>query len=262
MQTNRIVGFAVTAAVVIAAACAAPGAMAATKVSPAETAIQAAAKQNRYVIATFYKKNDAASTKMLAEAKKLQAKYSSRANFVSADVGNAVHKELISQYGADRAPLPLTLVIAPNGAVTAGYPNEIKKTDISDAFVSSGMADVLKVLQSGKLAAVCLQSSKTKHNKESLAAAEGLNAQAQFRGAVEVVKIDPSDRGEAKFIQVCKADAGADDAQIVVIAPPGRIVGKFAGTATTDSITATLVKAFSGSGCGTGSSGAGGCCPK
>ena len=262
MRMNRIVGLAATAAVIIGVACSAPGAKAATKTSPAETAIQAAARQNRYAIVTFYKKNDAASTKMLATAKKLQAKYSSRANFVSVDVGNSIHQGTISRYGADRSPVPLTLVIAPNGAVTAGYPNEIKKTDISDAFVSSGMADVLKVLQSGKLAAVCLQSSKTKHNKESLAAAEGLNTQAQFRGAVEVVKIDPSDRGEAKFIQVCKADAGADDAQIVIIAPPGRIVGKFAGTATTDSMMAALAKAFSGGGCGTGSSGAGGCCPK
>ncbi|MCL5103591.1 MAG: hypothetical protein M1133_05690 [Armatimonadetes bacterium] len=261
MRMNRIVGIAVTAVVVIAAACAVPAAKAAPKASTAETAIQAAARQNRYALVTFYKKNDSASTKMLAEAKKLHAKYSSRANFVSADVGNAVHQELISRYGADRSPVPLTLVIAPNGAVTAGYPNEIKKTDISDAFVSSGMAEVLKVLQSGKLAAVCLQNSKTKHNRESLAAAEGLNTQAQLRGAVEVVKIDPSDRSEAKFIQTCKADAGSDSAQIVIIAPPGRVVGKFDGTATADSMTATLMKSLGG-GCGGGSCGPGGCSPK
>ena len=262
MRMNGIAGLAATAAVVIVTALASPQAYAASKTSPAETVIRAAARQNRYAIVTFYKKNDAASTKMLAEAKKLQAKYSSRSNFVSADVGNAVHQELISRYGVDRAPIPLTLVIAPNGAVTAGYPNEIKKTDLSDAFVSSGMANVLKVLQSGKLAAVCLQSPKTKLNKESLAAAEGLNTQAQLRGAVEVVKIDPSDRSEAKFIQTCKADAGSDSAQIVIIAPPGRIVGTFDGTATTDSMMAALTKAFSGATCGSGSSGAGGCCPR
>ena len=253
MRMNRIVGLAVTTAVVIGVACAAPGARVAAKTSPAETAIQAAAKQNRYAIVTFYKTNDAASTKMLAEAKKLQAKCSSRTSFVSADVGNSIHQGIISRYGADRSPVPLTLVIAPNGAVTAGYPNAINKTDISDAFVSNGMADVLKVLQSGKLAAVCLQSSKTKHNKESLAAAEGLNNQAQFRGAVEVVKIDPSDRSEAKFIQICKANAGSDSARIVLIAPPGRIVGTFDGTATTSMMAASLAKS-----CG---SGGGGCAP-
>jgi len=230
MQVNRIIGFAVTA-VITAVACAAPGAMAATKTSPAEAAIQAAAKQGRYAIVTFYKQNDTASTKMLEEAKKLQATYSSRANFVIADVGNAVHKELIAKCGADRAPMPLTLVIAPNGAVTAGYPNAINKTDISDAFVSNGMANVLKTLQDGKLAAICVQSSKTTLNKESLAAAEGLKYGAQFRDAMEIVKIDPSDNSEAKLVQSLKIKADAENAQLVIIAPPGRIIGTFDGTA-------------------------------
>ncbi|MCE5322524.1 hypothetical protein LLG46_04315 [bacterium] len=259
MKMNRIVGFAMTAAVITALVCAAPMAMAATKTSPAETAIQAAAKQGRYAIVTFYKQNDAASTKMLEEAKKLQANYSSRANFVIADVGNAVHNEIITKYGADRAPMPLTLVIAPNGAVTAGYPNAINKTDISDAFVSNGMAEVLKVLQDGKLAAICIQNSKTKLNKESLAAAEGLKYGAQFQNALEIVKIDPSDSSESKLIQTLKVDASTENAQMVVIAPPGRIIGTFDGTATTDSIAATLIKALSGGTCGSGGCGSGGC---
>ena len=252
MRINSTILTAATAVTlaVIAGIASQTGPVLAAKASPAETAIQAAARQNRYALVTFYKQNDAASTKMLADARKLQAKHANRANFVSADVGNAINKGLVSRYGADRSAMPLTLVIAPNGAVTAGYPTEIMKTDISDAFVSNGMASVLKVLQSGKLAAVCLQNSRTKHNKESLAAAAGLNAQAQLRGAVEVVKIDPSDRSEAKFIQTCKANAGSESAQIVIIAPPGRIMGTFDGTATTDTMMATLSKAFSGGGCG------------
>jgi hypothetical protein len=223
----------------------------------AEAAIGAAAKQNRYVFLTFYKRNDAASTKMLAEAKKLQAKYSSRANFVSADVGNAVHQEIISRYGADRSPIPLTLVIAPNGAVTAGYPNEIKKTDISDAFVSSGMADVLKVLQSSKLALVCLQNGKTKFNKESMTAAEGLKADKTLPGLVEIVKIDPSDSRESKFLQQCKANAGSANAQVVMIIPPGRILGTFDGNTTKDKLMAGLQSAMKSCGSSCGPSGCG-----
>lgn len=257
MRINRIVGLAGMAAVVIGVACAAPGAMAATKTSPAETAIQAAAKQKRYAIVTFYKKNDAASTNMLAETKKLHAKCGSRANLVSVDVGNRIHQNLISQYRADSSPMPLTLVIAPNGAVTAGYPSAINKTDLSEAFVSDGMAKVLKVLQDGKLAAICVQSSKTKLNKESLAAAEGLKYGAQFRNALEIVKIDPSDSSEAEIIQTCRVNANSENAQLVVIAPPGRVMGTFDGTATTASISAVLVKALSGGTCGSG----GGCAP-
>lgn len=250
MQVNRIIPAAVMALVVIGTALPGSQVYAVSKTSPAETAIQAAAKRNRYAIVTFYKQKNAESTKMLTQAKKLQTKHSNRANFVSVDVGNAVHKQLISRYGVDRAPIPLTLVIAPNGAVTAGYPNEIKKSDISDAFVSSGMADVLKVLQSGKLAAVCLQNSKTKHNKESLEVAEGLKSDQRLAGVVGIVRIDPSDKNESKFMQQCKVDANSTEAQLVVIVPPGRIVGKFDGATSKDTVLASVMKSCSSGGCG------------
>jgi len=257
MRMNRIVGLALTMAAVTALACAASGAMAATKTSPAEAAIQAAAKQNRYAIVTFYRQNDAASASMRAAAKKLQAKYAGSADFVIADVDNKVHQSVISKYGVDRSPIPTTLVIAPNGAVTAEYAKAINKTDISDAFVSNGVADVLKVLQDGKLAAVCIQSSKTKFNKESLAVAEELKSGGQFRGALEIVRVDSSDTSEAYLVQYCKVDPGTENAQLVVIAPPWRIVGAFDGTSSLQLVTAILIQALSGGTCGAG----GGCAP-
>jgi cytochrome oxidase Cu insertion factor (SCO1/SenC/PrrC family) len=259
MITNVIVSFVVTAVLFAAVACAAAEEKTEAKISPSEAGIQAAEKQNLYVFATFYKQNDEASTKMLEEAKKLQAQHSSRANFVSIDVADATNKELMTRYGVDRAPIPLTLVIAPNGAVTAGYPNKINKTDLSDAFVSNGMAAVLKILQGGKLAVICVQNSNTKLNKESLAAAEGLKNDAMFQNSIEIVKIDPSDSSETKLIQSCRVDANSQNAQLVVIAPPGRIVGTFDGTATTETITAALTKAFSGGTCGGGGCAPGGC---
>ena len=239
MQLKRIVGFAMTSALIIGAACTVSGATVA-KTSPAETAIQAAAKRNCYAIVTFYKKNDAASMKMLADAKNLQAKHSTRAAFVVADVGNAVHKQLMSRYGVDRSPVPLTLVIAPNGAVTAGFPNAITKTDISDAFVSDGTAHVLKVLQSGKLALVCLQNGKTKYNKQCTAAAQGLKADTNLTGSMEIVRIDPADSRESKFLQQCKANTKSANAQVVMIIPPGRILGTFDGNTTKAKLLAGL----------------------
>ncbi|MHB9035765.1 MAG: hypothetical protein ACYC64_03800 [Armatimonadota bacterium] len=45
---------------------------------------------------------------------------------------------------------------------------------------------------------------------------------------------------EAKFVEICKVDANTDSAQLVIIVPPGRIIGTFDGAATTDSIAAAL----------------------
>jgi hypothetical protein len=228
--------------------------------SSADAAIQAAAKRNRYVFVTFYKGNDGATKSMQATVKSIQGKLAGRADFVSVDVGKQANRAIASRYGADRSPMPLTIVLAPNGAVTAGFPGQIRNTDMSGVFVSDGMASVLKVLQGGKLAAVCIQNSRTTHNRESLAAAQGLKNQAQFRGAVEVVKIDPSNRGESQLMKQWQVDTTSTDAQIVVIAPPGRVVGKFDGTTTTSLMAAVLVKSLSaGGGC---CSGGGSCAPK
>ena len=232
---------------------------AAVKVSPTEVAIRTAAARKRYIFVTFYKKGDAASNKMLAVIKSVQGKLSSKANFAIADVANPIHQRLVKRYGVNSASIPLTLVLAPNGAVTAGFPKEIKSTDFSDVFVSDGLANVLKVLQDGKLAAVCIQGAKTKFNKESLAAAEGLKTDSRLSGNVGVVRIDPTDHRESKFLQQCKINSGSANSQIMIIIPPGRVIGTFDGNTTKDKLMAGLQSAMSS--CGSGGCGPSGCGP-
>ncbi len=221
------------------------------KVSPAETAINAAARRNRYVFVTFLRRGDEASKSMLEALKPVRAKLSHRADFVSVDADDPAQQEVVSRYGADRSPIPLTIVIAPNGAVTAGYPNEITKTDLSDALVSNGLASVIKALQNQKLAIVCIQNAHTRHNKESMAAAKGLASAEGFAGAAEVVQINPADSREAKTLRQLQVKANPSEAQIVVIAPPGKVAGRFSGAVSTDAMVASVSKACgSGGSCG------------
>lgn len=239
MRTSRI---ALIAAVVLVFAAFGSNAVwaAAPKSSQAEAVIRAAAQKGRYVFVTFYKRNSAASTKMLADVKKIQSKLSRRASFTTVDVGNSAHRALVQRYGVNRSPIPLTIVLAPNGAVTAGFPTAIKKTDFSAVFVSKGKAEVLKTLQYQKLAVVCLQNTKTKHNKESLEAARGLVSEMGFSGASRIVQIDPKNRAEAGFLREFKVNTGSREAQIVIIAPPGTVLGRFSGAVSTDRIVASL----------------------
>lgn len=255
MRMNRVARLSIMAAVVIAASCTMLGARAEAS---ADSAIQAAAKKNRYAFVTFYKSNDSASKEMLNDVKSIQGKLANRADFVSVDVGDKANRQVVSRYGADRSPIPLTIVVAPNGAITAGFPREIRKTDFSDVFVSDGTAAVLKVMQNRKIAAVCLESSRTKYNKQCSATARGVRSDSRLGGAVETVTIDPSDRSESKLLKQWGVNGDSDNAQLVVIAPPGRVVGKYDGAASKDSVMASLMKSLSG-GCGGGSCGPGGC---
>ena len=229
----------------------------AVKTSPTETAIRAAAKQKRYIFVTFYKRSDPASDKMLGAINTIKNKLSGRANFARADVDSPVHAGLVKRYGVGPAAVPVTLVLAPNGAVTGAFPREIKTDDFSNALVSNGLADVLKVLQGGKLAVVCIQNGKTKFNKQSLAAAKGLQADSRLSGNVGIVKIDPSARSESKFLRQCKVDTGSANAQILLLVPPGRLMGKFDGAITKGELMAGLQEALKSCGTGCGPTGCG-----
>lgn len=225
------------------------------KKSAAEQAIEKAANQHRYVIATFYKSKDDASSKMLKTASAAAKQVKDRADFVRIDVGSAAHKPIMARYGLDDAPIPITLVIAPNGAVTAAFPRTMKDTvDLKSAFVSEGMADILKVVQAGKLAVVCLKNAKTTFNAESDATIKKLCTDKQLAGITDTLVLDPADPKEAAFYKRCGVKTDNPKAQILLVAPPGRVIGVFDGDITADQLMARLTQA-----CGSGGCGSGGC---
>ena len=220
---------------------------AAAQATELDAALRQAAELKRFTFVTFHQGNDAAGAQMITEVKSaVESKLSSRAIFVSVDASEPVNRGVLSRYGADRSPLPLTLVIAANGAVTAGYPQQIpsavKDSGFAEALAAPGMADVLKALQNGSLVAVCFQNAKTKFNAESRAAADGLKALQQFAGKVEVVVIDPANPDEAMLLKVCSVDVAMSSAQLVVIAPPGSIAGRFDGAVTTEAVAQSLAQ--------------------
>lgn len=221
------------------------------KKSAAELAMEKAATQQRYVIATFFKSKDDASSQMLKTASAAATRVKDRADFVRIDVANAAHKPLIARYGLEDAPIPMTLVIAPNGAVTAAFPRTMKdKEDLSTAFVSAGMADILKVVQAGKLAVVCLKNAKTTLNAEGDATVKKLCADKQLAGITDTLVMDPADPKEAEFYKRCGVKTDHPKAQILLVAPPGRVIGVFDGDITSDQLMARLTQACGSGGCG------------
>lgn len=185
----------------------------------------------------------------------VNSKFPTRARFIEIDTANRSHAELLAKYGVSPAHLPLTIVVAPNGAITGGFPKQItdedKATAFAGALTSPGMAEILLAIQQGKLAAICVQGAKTKHNSASLKAARNLAANPQFAAsAIKIIKVDPANAAEAKVMQVCRIDPSISDAQLVIIAPPGRVVGKFPGTATAKEVANAVIQALSGSGGG------------
>jgi hypothetical protein len=117
-----------------------------------------------------------------------------------------------------------------------------------------GMQKTLKALQDRKLVLLCVQSAATKNNEPATRAAQDLKADARYGSFTEIVNLDPSDPAEASFLAKLGVDPKSDEATTVVLAPPGSVVAKVQGAASSQTLLAALQKAAAstGSGCAPG----------
>jgi len=222
-------------------------------------AMQQAASANKYLFAFFYEKDDdgtRAARKTFDEAVK---KITPAPHSVALDRTAPAEKELVTKFGVDRAPMPLVLAIAPNGAVTGGFKvADLTVERLQDAVASAGLQTCLKALQDRRLVLVCLQNGRTQANEEAM---KGVNdfKTTQFGSMTEIVKIDPTDPKETKLLAQLKADPQAKTATTAFLAPPGVLVAKVEGPTSKDNLMASLQSAMSRSSCAPGAGA--GCCP-
>ncbi|OHB72507.1 MAG: hypothetical protein A2V70_00865 [Planctomycetes bacterium RBG_13_63_9] len=221
-------------------------------------AIDAAARNGKYLFVYFWKANDKQSQAMYGVFQSAMKKWVESTDSIAINMGAPSEKPVVDKFGVSRAPMPLVLALAPNGAITKGFPIKFDENQLREGFVSPCTAKCLKCLQDRKLVLLCVQNEKTEFTQVAMTAAEDFKADARYAKATEIVALDPEDRAETAFLQDLKIDPRTSQAVTVVLAPPGQPVASFVGAVTKDQIVA---KVQAGP-CAGGQCGPGGCCPK
>ena len=232
-----------------------------TPVGPslAFAARQKAAEEDKYLFAFFTKNKDDKPTEMRRVFDRAMAKATDRANVVAVSVTDPAEKDIVKEYGLERAPMPLVLAIAPNGAITGGFPTTFSEQDLLSAFATPATEQCMKSLQDGKLVFLCVQNEQTKMNDEAMQGVKSFAADERFRDAAEIIKVDPTNEAEKSFLSDLQLDAVVKTATTVFLAPPGAPIAIYEGPTTKDQLLAELEKAGS---CGPGGAcGPGGCGP-
>ena len=222
-------------------------------------AIEKAAKADKYLFAFFWKEDDENTTAMRTVFEAAVGDCADRAEAVAVKVTEPEQKEIVEQFGLDRAPMPIVLALAPNGAVTGGFPSSFTATDLKGALVSPGTAQCVKGLQENKLVFLCVQNDETASSDEAMKGVRDFKDSQESPEFVEVVKLDPTDSAEAGFLSDLQVSPDTENAVTVMMAPPGVPIGMIEGPTTKDVLTDLLSKAQSG--CASGSCGPGGCGP-
>ncbi len=223
-------------------------------------AMRKAAKSNRYLFALFHKEDNEQTTAMRQVLDGVMKKAADRADAVEVDVTAASEKEIVDHFDAAYAPMPLLLAIAPNGAVTAGFPGRVDERSLIAAFASPRTTECLKALQERRLVLLCVQNGGTESAKQAMLGVREFERDERFAGDVKVVVVDPADKEESQLMSDLEIDPATKEAVTVFLAPPGRCIGQFRGATNLEDLVATLAGAMSGCGsCGPG--GCGSCGP-
>lgn len=221
-------------------------------------AMEQAAGAKKYLFVFFWKEEDDQTAAMRKVFNAAMKKVADRADSVEVRVTDASEKPIVDKFDLDRAPMPLVLALAPNGAITGGFPTKFDEPGLLGAFASPGMEKCMKSLQDGKLVFLCFQNGKTKSNDAALQGVRDFKADARFSGATEIVTLDPADPAEEILLADFRIPPETEEAVTVFLAPPGAAIGRFDGATQKDQLIEVLSRATS---CGAGGCGAGGCGP-
>jgi hypothetical protein len=224
-------------------------------------AIESAGRDGKYVFFFFWKENDKQTGAMHGVFQTAMRRWAGSADSIAIQIADANEKPVVDKFGVDRAPMPLVVAMAPNGAITKGFPIKFTEQQLEQAFVSPCTAQCLKCLQDRKLVLLCIQNPKTQFSQVAWQSVQDFKADVRFAKATEIVTVDPEDQAEATLLQELKIDPRTSQAVTVVLAPPGQPVATFAGPVTKDQIVAKIASAQSGA-CAGGKCGPGGCGPK
>lgn len=122
-------------------------------------AMDRAARADRYLFVFFYNRDDRQIRAMGVVFNRATARVADRADAIAVLTTNPAERGIVSKFGVDRAPMPLVLVLAPNGAIIRSFHTSFTEDQLLQARASRAEAKVLKSLQQGKLVLLCVQTA-------------------------------------------------------------------------------------------------------
>jgi hypothetical protein len=209
-----------------------------------------AAKANQHLFIFFYRQDDAQTQALGTIFNSAVSATGGRADSIAIAITDPSEEGIVKKFGVSEAPMPLAVVLAPNGAVTASFPSNFTKEQLLGGLATPAMEKLLGALQQGKLVLLCVQNSGTRANAEAMSGVSAFKADQRYAAATEVLMLDPSLPVERPFLVKLGMNGPLDEAMTFFMAPPGSVIGSFKGATDKNQLVSTLTSACKG--CGPG----------
>lgn len=184
-----------------------------------QSTLAQSAQSRKYTFIIFSRDNSETTRAFYQQTQAGLAAHGEKATITTANVDSPVERVLVEKLGIARAPMPMAVVIAPNGAVTGLFPRAITPEQIAAAIVPPTMMRCMKELQDQKLVFVCLTRTDRVDVPEGVKLVQQL---PQYQGRISLVGMRLDDPAEARFYQQMKVNPDQiNGPYAVLIAPPG-----------------------------------------
>lgn len=206
--------------------------------SPAQRVLDQSAEDGKFTFVVFYRTDTPAVREMVKIAREGVARRSEKAAVAVVQITDPAEKALVDRFDVARSPMPLTVSVAPNMAITGLFPKDLKEEHFDAAIVTPTMVPVMKSLQEGKLVFVCLQSTD---RPVAPPVVKAMQLDPEFSARVAVYSMQVRDPNETRFLQQMQVDPRQVRAPLAaLLAPPGLLIGKYDASATKDQVAAAL----------------------
>jgi len=199
-------------------------------------------------------------SKQISEAKDMAIKTQKKcpkSEVITMDRTDKANSALVSKYGLAGAPLPLILVIAPNGVVGGGLQlSQATPEDLVDLVPTKRQASALLAFSENKPAFIVLYKKNMKDKQKVVE--ECNKAAAGLGGKAVVVEVDLDDKSETGFMSLLKPDMKATTTHVLVFNSKGQFTDEHKSPVQSAVLIASSKKVVKSS-CAPGACGSGGC---
>lgn len=206
------------------------------KGSPGETAIKEASEANKHLYIFFYSEDQDATGETHKAFEAVVGKMTDVAQAITLKKDAPEEKALIKKFDLKNAPMPLVLVIAPNGAITmGGVAQKMTEEKLRAGIASPCQQKCLKALQDKKVVLLCAYDKNLAADDPTLKTVTDFKADSRYTKTTEIVRVDPADNAEKKFLKQFNITAESGSTT-VMLAPPRTLVKTFAGAVTKEGL--------------------------
>lgn len=218
--------------------------------SEADKNISLAAEQNKTAFIFFHDGPEMASSEHATKFKEIMKDRSDKSISIFVDRKNPEEEKLIKKFQIEKVPMPLILALAPNEAITGGFPAfMVSEKLIDECFAGITEQTVIGLLQKGKLVLLMIYNDSTPDKEAIVAGVSELKNDQNVGSITETVSLDPKSEAEKSFLNKLKLNADEKDFQTVMLIPPGSVVGTFKGKVSAAQLMSAL-QAATQRGCG------------